>query len=332
MKKLVSILLVLVMALSMVAVASAEEVVASDATGVGALGDVWARRTYELIAEYSNGELTIDNHGNSEMGGDADVLRQVADGDIAICVNQTAPLVSFIPEMAVFDLPMVFAKYDAAKINEVLNGDNEFHAALSAAYEAAGYHLLGFLQGATFRLTTSNVDIHTIEGFAGLKIRTMENQNHMAFWTAIGAAPGPMAWTEVPFALQTGAIDAQENAADTCFSAHFEDVQKYLGCTNHILYCNQMCINQEIWDGLSDDVKAAVNKAVAEATAECSAKAAQVDADNKAALVAGGMELVEYAPEFYDSILASEGVQALYSKIDADTNGLASLLVAELNK
>lgn len=151
MKKLFSILLALAMVLSLVTVASAEEVVGSDATGVGALGDVWARRVYELIAEYSNGELTVDNHGNSEMGGDADVLRQVADGDIAFSTNQTAPLVSFIPEMAVFDLPMVFAKYDAAKINEVLNGENDFTAALNAAYEAAGYHLLGFLQGATFR-------------------------------------------------------------------------------------------------------------------------------------------------------------------------------------
>ena len=41
----------------------------------------------------------------------------------------------------------------------------------------------------------------------------------MAFWTAIGAEPTPLAWSEVYFALQSGTIDAQENAADTCVGA-----------------------------------------------------------------------------------------------------------------
>ncbi|MDO4493914.1 MAG: TRAP transporter substrate-binding protein [Clostridia bacterium] len=332
MKKLVSILLSLVMVLSMVSAASAVELVAADSTAKGAAGNVFAEKVFELVAQYSNGDLTVDYHGNNEMGGDADILRQVADGDIAICVNQTAPLVSFIPEMAVFDLPMVFAKYDAAKIDEVLNGDNEFTKALGAAYEAAGYHLLGFLQGATYRLTTSNKDIHTLEGFKGLQIRTMQNANHMAFWQAIGAEPTPLAWPEVYFSLQTGVIDAQENAADTCANANFQEVQKYIACTNHILYLNQICINAETWNELSDANKEALTKAVKDALAEIAPQLVEIDQVNKQKLQDGGVELIEYAPEFYDNILAMDGVKALYAQINADTNGLADLLVAELTK
>ena len=55
-------------------------------------------------------------------------------------------------------------------------------------------HLLGFLQNATFRLTTSNRELKTLEDFKGLQIRTMENANHMEFWQAIGAQPTPLAW------------------------------------------------------------------------------------------------------------------------------------------
>ena len=50
-------------------------------------------------------------------------------------------------------------------------------------------YCLHFLQGGTFRETTSNKKIETIDDFNGLKIRTMENKNHMAFWQAMGAAP-----------------------------------------------------------------------------------------------------------------------------------------------
>ena len=76
----------------------------------------------------------------------------------------------------------------------------------------------------------------------------------MAFWTAIGAEPTPLAWSEVYFALQSGTIDAQENAADTCVGANLNEVQKYLACTNHILYLNQICINKDVYDGSGSPV------------------------------------------------------------------------------
>lgn len=59
----------------------------------------------------------------------------------------------------------------------------------------------------------------------------------MAFWTAIGAEPTPLAWAEVYFALQSGTITAEENAADTIVGANLNEVQKYLAETNHILIC-----------------------------------------------------------------------------------------------
>ena len=247
----------------------AVELIAGDSAGKGAAAQVFGELVASKVEEITGGQLTIDYHPNGDLGGDADLLRQVQSGDIDIVVSQTAPVVSFIPEMAVFDLPMVFAKYDGATIDKVLNGaDSAFKAQLNEAYEAADMHLLGFLQNATYRLTTANVELKDLASFNHLQIRTMENSNHMAFWTAIGAEPTPMAWAEVYFALQSGAIDAQENAADTCVGANFQDVQKYLACTNHLLYANQICINKEAYEDLDPAYQAALDQAVAEALAE----------------------------------------------------------------
>lgn len=307
------------------------ELIGADSTGKGAAGQIFGEYVATRVAEITGGKFTIDYHPNGDLGGDADLIRQMQANDIQLVVCQTAPVVSFIPEMAVFDLPMVFSKYDGDKIDAVLNGENEFNAALSAAYEAADLHLLGFLQNATYRLTTAHADLSTLAGFEKLQIRTMENSNHMAFWTAIGAQPTPLAWAEVYIALQNGTIDAQENAADTCVGASFQEVQEYLACTNHILYCNQICISKEAYEELDPAYQAALEQAVAEAIAYMRPQLEQIDKDNKQILVDGGMTLIEYDNEFYDSILAMESVQALYEEIDTNqVNGLGTKLIEAL--
>lgn len=343
MKKILALVLALALCVALSAVAFAAddpyadlkpvELIGADSTGKGAAGQIFGEYVAQRVEEITGGKLTIDYHPNGDLGGDADLIRQMQSNDIQIVVCQTAPTVSFIHEMAVFDLPMVFSEYDGDTIDAVLNGENEFTAALNAAYEASDLHLLGFLQNATYRLTTANADLSTLESFKGLQIRTMENSNHMAFWSAIGAEPTPLAWAEVYIALQNGTIDAQENAADTCVGASFQEVQKYLACTNHILYCNQICISKAAWDALDPAYQDAIEQAVTDAIAYMRPQLEQIDLDNKQILVDGGMTLIEYDADFYDRILNLDAVQAVYSDIDENqVNGLGTLLVNELSK
>lgn len=307
------------------------ELVGADSSSKGAACQLFGELVASKVAEITGDKLTIDYHTNGDLGGDSDLLRQMQSNDIQIVVCQTAPVVSFIPEMAVFDLPMVFSKYDGDTIDKVLNGaDSQFKSQLSDAYEAADFHLLGFLQNATYRLTTANKDLKDLDSFKGLQIRTMENNNHMAFWTAIGAEPTPMAWAEVYFALQSGAIDAQENAADTCVGANFQEVQKYLACTNHILYVNQIAINKDAYEELDPAYQAALDQAVSEAMDEMRPQLIQIDKDNKDTLVNGGMTLVEYDDAFYDEVLNLQAVKDLYAKIDNEVGGLGTTLQSAL--
>ena len=309
----------------------AVELIGADSTGQGAAGQIFGELVASKVDEITGGQLTIDYHPNGELGGDEDLLRQMQSNDIQIVVCQTAPVVSFVPEMAVFDMPMVFAKYDGDTINEVLNGaDSSFRQELAAAYENADYHLLGILQNATYRLTTANVELNTLEDFKALQIRTMNNSNHMAFWTAIGAEPTPLAWAEVYFALQSGTIDAEENAADTVVGANLNEVQSVLACTNHILYANQIAISKEAYDELDPLYQDALNQAVTEALEEMRGQLADIDAQNKQILADEGMTIIEYEDAFFDEILALESVQTLMTDIDTSINGLGTTLQESL--
>ncbi|MBQ7544979.1 MAG: TRAP transporter substrate-binding protein [Synergistaceae bacterium] len=333
MKKFIIALLVCVLALSSCAFGASEFdelwLVTADTTAKGAAGQVFVQLVQEKV-KAANAGLVIDYFPNGELGGDADLLRQAQKGYIAIMLCQTAPVVSFIPEVAVFDLPMVFARYDGDTIDKVLNGDSTFHQKMSEAYEKAGLHLLGFMQNATYRLATANRDLQTLSDFKGLQIRTMENKNHMDFWTAIGAEPTPLAWAELYISLQQGTVNAQENAADTCVGAHFEEVQNYLACTNHILYCNQICMNKKLYDALSPEHKAVLDKAVSEALAEMRPKLEEIDRSNKEILIKGNMKMIEYDNSFFSDVLDIQGVKDLYTRIDKATNGLGNILVDSL--
>ena len=302
----------------------------ADAAAVGAAGETFDRLFAEKVEEITGGKLTVYLYQNGELGSDMDILSQMQDGHLDLVGSQIAAVVNFVPEMAIFDLPMVFAQYDGETIDQVLNGDSQTHAAMSAAYETAGLELLGIQQYATYRLTTANRDLKTLADFKGLQIRTMENGNHMAFWTAIGAAPTPLAWAEVFIALQNGTIDAHENAADTVLGANIQEVQKYLACTNHILYLNQIIINNDKFNSLDPLYQDALTQAVEEAIAELRPALTELDKSSKDTLAAGGMEMVEYAPEFYDEILNLQGVQDLYTKIDGEVDGLGTILQDEL--
>ena len=348
MKKILSFALVLVFVLSLAACGDKSEqpsddlsvyadlepveLIGADTTATGSAGQLFGMYFAQRVLEITEGKLSIDYHPNGELGGDLDLIRQMKANKIQIVVCQTAPVVSFVPAMAVFDLPMVFSEYDADRIDAVLNGENDFTARLAKAYEDAGLHLLGFLQDGTYRLTTSNRPLNTLDDFKGLRIRTMENSNQMAFWTALGANPTPLAWADVYDALESVRVDAQENAVDTISGASLQNVQQYLSCTNHILYCNQICISKAAWDSLDPAYQAAIQQAASEAIEYMRPLLVEADRYHKQKLTENGLTLIEYDAAFYESILNLPGVQALYKDIDTQTDGLATILYEELNK
>lgn len=304
----------------------------ADSTGKGAAGNLWAQEISDRAAAITGGKLVVDYHGNGELGGDVDLLRQEQSNDIQMVVTQPATMVSFIPDVAVFDLPMAFATYDSSQIESVLNGDNDFTQGLQASFNEAGFHNLGWLQDGTYRQTTSNKDLSTLSDFRGFQIRTMENSNHMAFWSALGADPTPLAFSEVYFALQNGTVDGQENAIDTCVGSSFQEVQKYLALTNHILYANEVSINKECWDSLDPAYQEALTQAIAEATETIRPQITDLESKNLQVFKDAGVEVIDYDDSFFSEVLANDGVKRLYEDIASQTDGLSDTLVAELEK
>lgn len=203
----------------------------------------------EEVLRLSDGKLKIQVYPNSTLGGDRDLLESCADGDIPFIVQNTAPQVAFMPNLAVFDLPCVF---DSLKDCRETIDQPEFYSLIRDVYTESGYHLLGIAdQG--FRVMSTNKPITSIEDFKGQKIRTMENRYHLSFWKALNANPTPMNFSEVYIGLQQHTIDAQENPYEVITSNRLYEQQDYIVETNHLPHLITLIVNDEFFHDLSSD-------------------------------------------------------------------------------
>jgi tripartite ATP-independent transporter DctP family solute receptor len=106
--------------------------------------------------------------------------------------------------------------------------------------------------------------IMTPADMAGIKLRMPPGEAWQFVGTALGANPSPVAFTEVYTALQTGAIDAQENPLGADKVMKFFEVTSQIVLTGHLIANNQFSIALKKWSALTpaqqQKVQAAADK------------------------------------------------------------------------
>lgn len=263
--------------------------------------NIFAQKFADEVSVLSNGKMKIQVYPNSTLGGDRELLESCESGDIPFVVQNTAPQVAFMPEISIFDLPCAF--YNIRDARKAVD-DPVFYALIENVYARSGYRVLGFAdQG--FRVTTSNRKIENIDDFKGLKIRTMENPNHIRFWKALGSNPTPMSFNEVYVGLQQGTIDAQENPYEVIASGRLHEQQKYILETNHIPHYISLIVSDEFYNKLSADQQKIVDKA-AKIARDFARNASDERIEKKTEdITAEGIQIINISPELRQDLQKS---------------------------
>jgi len=257
----------------------------------------------------TGGKMTIDVYPDSTLGDDVALLESLGTRNVNFVVQNPAPEVNLMPKLAIFDLP--FAFQDIESFRAAIDSE-ELMSLLRPIYEEGGYKLLGFADQ-TFRVMSSNKKVEKIEDFQGIKIRTMENKNHMALWEALGASPTPMAFSEVYTCLQQKVIDAQENPYATIASSRIQEVQDYIIQTNHLVHPIVMIMNLEEYNELNDAEKQVIAEAFEAAKAYGREMADKQEGEKLKEINASGTEIVPVSDELYAACV--EKVQPIYDMV-----------------
>jgi TRAP-type transport system periplasmic protein len=146
-------------------------------------------------------------------------------------------------------------------------------------------------------VTNSRRPIAKAEDLQGLKIRTMQNPVYTDLFNSLGANAVPMAFTEVYTALETRAIDAQENPYPVIHASKFNEVQKYLSATKHSYAPAPVLVSKKFWDRLSADEKKVLQDSCNEAREYQRKVSRDLSAKMLADLKAKGMTFNEIPPE-----------------------------------
>jgi len=216
----------------------------------------------ELAEKYTNGKVVVEVYPNSQLYKDNEELQALQLG----AVQMLAPsLAKFGPlgvrEFEVFDLPFILPSKEA--LRKVTDGP--LGKKLMGLLEPKGIKGLAYWDNG-FKDMSANKPLYMPADFRGLKMRIQSSKVLEAQMRALGAIPQVMAFSEVYQALATGVVDGTENPPSNEYTQKMHEVQKYTMLSDHGYVGYAVIANKRFWDGLPADVRANLEKAMAEAT------------------------------------------------------------------
>ena len=219
------------------------------------------KRFAEIVAAKSGGKIKVREYPSNQLGSEMQQQSALRGGTQEMQSPATTSLVGIVKEFGLIDFPFLVGT--AQQADALLDGPLG-SALLSKLPEkdlvGLGYWDLGFRN-----VTNSRRPITKGEDLNGLKLRVIPNPVYLETFKSFGANPVPMSFTEVYTALETRAIDGQENPFLVILSNKMYEVQKYLSATNHTYSTNIILVSKKFWDRLSPAEQKILQEAAIEA-------------------------------------------------------------------
>jgi tripartite ATP-independent transporter DctP family solute receptor len=225
---------------------------------------VGAQKFADLVAQKSDGKMKVSLFPGAVLGGDLQNLSSVRGGTLDFTTMATGLLAGLNKEFMIFDFPFLFKDFrEAYALSDGPVGTRLLGKLADQGIIGLGIWDLGFRN-----ITNSRRPITKPEDVQGLKLRVIASPIYIETFKALGANPVPMTFGEVYTALESKAIDGQDNPVAVIESAKFAEVQKFMSLTRHFYTGMPLLMSKKTWDSLSQAERTVVREAADEAKAE----------------------------------------------------------------
>lgn len=208
----------------------------------------------------TDGRIEVQVFPNESLGKEIDLINGMQLGTVDMTITGES-LQNWAPMAALLAVPYAYKSLE--HMDEVASGKIGTDIKAQIIEKAQVRPIAYFARGP--RNLTSNRAITSPSDLNGLKMRVPNVPLFVDVWKSLGAAPTPMAFSEVFTSLQSGVIGAQENPLALIRSANFNEVQTHVNKTEHVRSWIYLTIAESTWAKLSDADKASVEKAAATA-------------------------------------------------------------------
>jgi len=282
-------------------------VVAADAPK-GKAAEMFARKAAEL----TGGRVRVEVYANSSLYKDKEEMEALQLGAVQMLAPSLAKFGPLgIREFEVFDLPFIFADYEA--LRKVTNGP--VGKQLLAKLEDKGIRGLAYWDNG-FKSFSLNSPIRTPADLSGKRLRIQSSKVLEEEIRALGGMPQAMAFSDVYQALRSGLVDGTENPISNLYTQKMHEVQKYLTLTEHGYLGYAVIVNKKFWDGLPSDIRKQLEQAMDEAT-RYGNQIAKAENESALSAVRKSGKTVVYVPTREERLAFKRALVPVHQKMEA---------------
>lgn len=202
------------------------------------------------------GQFDVEIHLNGTLFKQGAEPAAMQRGNLEMAMISAFDISKQIPEWSIFTAGYLLRDPEhQAKVFESDIGKEMY----GLVEEKMGIKILnvGYLGTRQLNLRTDK-EVKTPADLAGVKLRMPGSDTWLFLGKALGANPLPVAFGEIYTALQSGAIDGQDNPLPTVRAAKFYEVTKQVVLTDHLVDAIFLSLAGSTWNKLDDKQKAAV--------------------------------------------------------------------------
>ena len=223
----------------------------------------WAdggRKFGELMEKATGGKVKVNIYAADQLtnGNQSEGIQALMNGDpVQISMHSNLIYSAFDPRFNVVSLPFIYDSVEDADAKF----DGEAGEKMKEILSEYGLHCMGIAENGFRELTNSVREVKSVDGMKNLKVRVAGSNLLMECYKRWGADATNLNWSETYTALQQNTVEGEENPLPAIDAASVQEVQPYCSMWDAIYDCLFFCINQDIYDGLTPEQQAVVDKA-----------------------------------------------------------------------
>ena len=274
----------------------------------------------EILEARSDGRIQMEIYPSEQLAKEIEAIRLIQ-ADVIDMTATGSTLTNWFEVAAFCELPFLMrdstdmARYIESPVSALMEKE---------MIEKSGLRALGHFERGPRHLT-SNRPIRHPDDLKGLIVRVPNVPAFVTAWSALGAKPTPMAFSEVFTSLQQGTIQAQENPFAMINNAGFAEVQKYLNLTGHVFSWVYPVMGEKQFQRLPQDLKDIVLQAGKEMQAYEHRLFLENEKNVQAELKAKGMEFIEVDVEAFEEKCG----EAIYKSLSPEMQKIYRQLKSE---
>lgn len=263
------------------------------------------REASAKILEESGGRFELRVFPDGQLGGGADLLSQVRSGGVEFYGIGGLQLGGFVPVAQVGSIGFAFKDYNA--VWAAMDGDlgRLIHKAIMDTPSLMAFETVwdvGYRQ-----ITSRDRPVNGPKDLQNFKVRVPAGPLWTSLFKALGASPTTMTFAELYTALQSGAVDGQENPLAVISAGRLYEVQKYCAITNHMWSGNHIVGNKTFWSSVPKDLQDIVTKHINAGALLERADIVQADEASKKTMMNAGMTFNQPDQAPFRAALVSAG-------------------------